>query len=99
MKWAKLFKEGPPYAETRQKLSAAIEAGKITEETEVPTALRMVFGPPDHHDSHNTLAIMMAIKLGGPKFDFPVHNARELLWLLERLDRQYELKHQKQSTD
>jgi hypothetical protein len=46
MKLAKLFKQGPYYAESRQKLSAAIEAGKITEETDVPTALRLVFGPP-----------------------------------------------------
>jgi len=79
-------------------LGAAIEAGKVTEETDVPTAMRLVFGPPDYLDSHNTLAIIMAVKFRGPEFGFPVHNARELMWLLERLDRQYELKHQKQST-
>jgi|SRR5208283_3199778 len=99
MKWPKLFKQGPPYAETRQKLCAAIESGKITEETDVATAVRLVFGPRDHLDSHNLAVLMVLIKLDGSGFDFPVHNARELLWLLERLDRRYELKHQKQSTD
>jgi hypothetical protein len=99
MKLAKLFKQGLPYAETRRMLGAAMGAGKITEETDVLTALRLVLGSPDYLDSHNTLAIMMAVKFRGPEFGFPVHNARELLWLLERLDREYELKHKKQFTD
>ena len=80
-------------------LGTAIEAGKITEETDVPTALRLVFGPPGHLDSHNTIPIIMAVKFSAPEFGFPVHNARELLWLLERIDRQYELKHKKQPAD
>ena len=79
-------------------LSAAIEAGKITEETDVATAVRQVFGPPGDLDSRNA-HILIAVEFRGPEFGFPVHNARELLWLLERLDREYELKHEKQLTD
>jgi hypothetical protein len=99
MKLVALSKQEPPFAEYRKKLRAAIEAGKITEETDLPIALRLAFGPTGYLDSHNTLSIMVAVKIRGPEFGFPIHNVRELLWLLEQLDREYELKRKEKLTD
>ena len=93
MKSKKLPKREPPYSDSRRKISAAMEAGKISEETNVPTALRLVVDP------HYALALTMIIKKRGKEFAFPVGDVRGLIWLLERLDREYERKRKKQIFD
>ncbi len=97
MKLVELFKLEPGFPEQRRKLRVALETGKITEETELLTALRLVFGSPDYIDSENTRAIIMTAKLRGPEFGIPGRNVREILWLLERVEREHEKKLQRES--
>jgi len=99
MKLAEILKQGPPYAEARRKLKAAVEVGKITEETDVPAALRLVFGPLDSAIPNESLDIILALDIHGPELGIPARNVRELIWLLERVDRQHEQKHKKPRTN
>ena len=93
MKLKELPKREPPYSDIRREISTAMEAGKISEETDVPTALRQVGDP------HYALVLTMIIKKRGKEFVFPVGDVRGLIWLLERLDRQYERKRKKEILD
>lgn len=80
------FKEKAPFGYYRKKVRAALEAGRISEDTGLLAALRVVFGFHDFHDSDDTIRIMSIVEIHGPEFAFPVSNAREVLWLLERLE-------------
>jgi hypothetical protein len=90
MKWAKLFKQGPPYAETRQKLRSAIKAGNISEDADAATALRPIL------DSLDVVELALAMEERGEEGDLSAHTVRELLSQLDRLDREYELEHKKE---
>ena len=98
MRLAKLFKQGPRYEEARQKLTAAVDACQISEETDVASALRLVFGPPDSFPPNESIDIVVAIMTHAPEFGIPARNVRELLWLLERVDREHERKHKNPAT-
>ena len=79
--------EETPFVEYLAHLRTALGAGAISEETRLLAALRTVFGFPDFHDSDHTVAILSIVEKHGPDFAFPVRSVRELLWLMERLER------------
>jgi hypothetical protein len=89
MKLAKLFKPETPFAEYRQKLRAAIEAGKISENTDASDALRIVL------DSLDVVELVMVLEEQGEGDDLSARNVRGLLLRLDRLDREYERQHRK----
>ena len=88
MKLAEISKQEPPFAGARRKLRAAIEAGKITEETDASAALQLIFAS----DSLNLVEFVMALGEQGAEDFLPSRTVGELLWRLERLDEQYEAK-------
>ena len=89
MKLAEVFKQRALFSEIRRKLTAAIEAGKITKQTDASAALRVVL------DSLDVVELVMVLEEQGEGDDFSACNVGELLWRLDRLDREYEAGHRK----
>ena len=56
MKLTGLFKQEPPFTDTRRKLRSAIAAGKTTEDADADTALRLIL------DSLDLVEFAMAIE-------------------------------------
>jgi hypothetical protein len=89
MKLAAIFKEGPPFADTRRKLRAAIETDKITEDANAATGLSHIL------DSLDMVESVMAIEEAGRENNLSASTVRDLLWRLDRLDEEYELRQRK----
>lgn len=89
MKLTGLFKQEPPFTDIRRKLRSAIAAGKTSEDTDAATALRLIL------DSLDAVELAMAIEERGGESDLFSHTVRDLLWHLDRLDRDYEREHRK----
>jgi hypothetical protein len=87
MKLTGLFKQEPPFTDTRRKLRSAIAAGKTTEDADADTALRLILDSPD------LVEFAMAIEERESESDLTSRTVRDLLWHLDRLDRDYERKH------
>ena len=82
MKLAELFKQRSPYGDARRKVRAAIGAGKVAEDANALAALNLLFGSPERDE----LAFAL-VELGGKTY--LSGTVRELLWGLDRLDRDY----------
>ena len=90
MKLAKLFKPETPIAEYRQKLRDAIEAGKISEDTDAATALL------SNVDSLDVVELEIVFEERGEESDLSGRTVRELLWQLDRLNREYEVERERE---
>jgi hypothetical protein len=91
MKLVELFKQEPPFADTRRKLRAAIEAGKTTEESEAIAALQLIFAS----DSLDIVDFVMALEEQGAENFLPGRTVRDLIRHMDRLDQEYEMEHEK----
>ena len=82
MKLKELFKQRSPYDDARKRLRAAIHAGKIAEDANARAALELIF------DSLERVELGLALEeLGGKTY--LSGTVRELIWGLDRLDRNY----------
>ena len=86
MKLVELVKPEAPFTEVRRKLRAAIAAGKITEDTETSEALKLILT-----DSLDFVEFAMLWEEQGAEDSLP-GTVRNLLWRLDRLDREHESK-------
>jgi hypothetical protein len=88
MKLAELFKQRPPYSDARRKLRAAIDAGKVAEDANAFAALELISDSPERDE-----LVLALMELGGKTY--LSGTIRELLWGLDRLDRNYLSEHKK----
>ena len=87
MKLAELFKRQPLYSDARLRVRAAIDAGKVAEDASALAVLESVFGSPERDE-----LFLALVELGGKTY---LGTVRDLLWGLDRLDRNYLSEHKK----
>jgi hypothetical protein len=90
MKLMDLFAAQPPFVAFRNELRNAITKGKITEHTDSSSAISLLF------DSLDLVELTMALEENGHESEDTARNVKELLWLMECWDRDWELKRKNQ---
>jgi hypothetical protein len=88
MRIAELFKQRSPHSDARRKVRAAIDAGKVAEDANAFAALELIFDCPERDE-----LVLALVELGGKTY--LSGTVRELLWGLDRLDRNYLSEHKK----